>query len=287
MPLKAWVKNALDQVIQVMHERARPRIRVGRRRRDRPAAAGADAATFWSAPASRRARRRGRSWGSAAPRARRRLSSGSSTRTTTIGGGFRRPKTRSASWASPARKPRPVGVQVASNDAVMSDVGGLDVAQTIAPEPPPLPPEPPPPPPEPPPPPPKLPETPPLVEGAPAATAFSLEDMANGKFPGVAAKPGAPRAMAASDDPTSAAQAYMDGLAAGQTYTPVKSKLDSLGARIIKLADGTYITYRPPGVASEDTAPTTASIDINSPKINAMNGGRNPEIKIPKEVSRK
>ena len=44
VPLKAWVKNALDHVIQRVHERARPRIRLGRRRRGRSAGAGADAA---------------------------------------------------------------------------------------------------------------------------------------------------------------------------------------------------------------------------------------------------
>ncbi len=43
VPLKTWVKTALDHVIQVCDERARPRIRLGRRRRGRPAAAGANA----------------------------------------------------------------------------------------------------------------------------------------------------------------------------------------------------------------------------------------------------
>ncbi len=189
-------------------------------------------------------------------------------------------------------RPRPERVQVASNDSELSDVGGLNFAQIEPPPPPP--PEPPPPLPESPgpPPPPKPPASPPppeLPEGArpgeraPATPTESLEDMGNGKFPGVAVKLGDPRTMPASDDPASEAQAYMDRLAAGQTFVPVKSKLDSLGARIIRLANGTYITYRPPGVASEDTAPTTASIDINSPKINAMNGGRVLKLKFPKK----
>ncbi len=38
----------------------------------------------------------------------------------------------------PTRKPRPEGVQVASNDAVRSDGGGENVAQIIEPEPPPI-----------------------------------------------------------------------------------------------------------------------------------------------------
>ena len=43
VPLKSWVKSALDQVIQVCMREPGSRIRLGRRRRDRPAAAGADA----------------------------------------------------------------------------------------------------------------------------------------------------------------------------------------------------------------------------------------------------
>ena len=46
VPLKTWIKSALDQVIQVCDGRARSRIRLGRRRRDRPAAAGPDAEHF-------------------------------------------------------------------------------------------------------------------------------------------------------------------------------------------------------------------------------------------------
>ena len=44
VPLKTWIKSALDQVIQVCMGEPGPRIRLGRRRRDRPAAAGPDAA---------------------------------------------------------------------------------------------------------------------------------------------------------------------------------------------------------------------------------------------------
>ena len=44
VPLKAWVKNALDHVICVCMNEPGARVRVGRRRRDRPARAGPDAA---------------------------------------------------------------------------------------------------------------------------------------------------------------------------------------------------------------------------------------------------
>ena len=44
----------------------------------------------------------------------------------------------SAPVGSSARKPRPTRVQVANNDAVMSDAGAADVAQIVEPEPPPI-----------------------------------------------------------------------------------------------------------------------------------------------------
>ena len=43
VPLKAWVKSALDEIIQVSSETTRSRIHLGRRRRGRSAATGADA----------------------------------------------------------------------------------------------------------------------------------------------------------------------------------------------------------------------------------------------------
>ena len=50
VPLKAWVKMALDRVIGVWLRRAGHRVLLGRRRRGRPAATGADASRSWSAP---------------------------------------------------------------------------------------------------------------------------------------------------------------------------------------------------------------------------------------------
>jgi hypothetical protein len=63
----------------------------------------------------------------------------------------------------------------------------------------------------------------------------------------------------------------------------IKSEIDADGGRVIKLADGTYITYRPPGVSSEDTAPTTATVEINSPEIRALNRGKRLKLKFPKK----
>ena len=75
----------------------------------------------------------------------------------------------------------------------------------------------------------------------------------------------------------------MDRLTAGKTHERIKSELDQAGGRVIKLSDGTYISYRPPGVSGSDTLPTTASIEINSPQIQSINNGKILELKFPKK----
>jgi hypothetical protein len=173
----------------------------------------------------------------------------------------------------PTRKPRPTGVHVASNDAtVRSDAGGPGVAQI---EPPAI--EPPPPPPE--------PETPRPEESTPATTSESLVEVIapKGELPGVAENLGAPRAMEASDDPASKAKKYIDLVTAGRKPERQESRLDAVGGYVIKLSDGTYITYRPPGVSGRDTLPTTASVDINSPDIRSRNDGEVLKLKFPKK----
>jgi hypothetical protein len=128
------------------------------------------------------------------------------------------------------------------------------------------------------------PESPRPTESAPGTpTEFSLEEIANGKFPGVAKSLGDPRTMPASDDPGSEADKFIRGLTTGRAYAPVKTDLDAQGGYVIQLDDGTYITYPPPGVSSEDPDPTTASVDINSPQIRAMNSGKRLKFKFPKK----
>jgi Phage portal protein len=171
---------------------------------------------------------------------------------------------------SPTRKPRPTRVQVASNDAMRSDAGGSGVAEI---EPPPI--EPPPPP---------EPETPRPEENTPATpTGSSLEDIAAGKFPGVATSLGTPRTMPASDDPASAAQSFIRQLTAGRNFLPIATDLDTQGGYVFQLTDGTYIAYRPPGVSSERTESTIASVDVNSPEIRALNNRQILKLKFPKK----
>ena len=105
----------------------------------------------------------------------------------------------------------------------------------------------------------------------------------NGELPGVADKLGNPRTMPASDDPASEAEAYMDRLTAGKTHERIKSELDQAGGRVIKFSDGTYISYRPPGVSGSGTLPTIASIEINSPQIQSINNGKILKLKFPKK----
>jgi hypothetical protein len=89
--------------------------------------------------------------------------------------------------------------------------------------------------------------------------------------------------MPASDDPASEADNFIRGSTTGRTYVRVKTDLDAQGGYVIRLDDGTYITYRPPGVSSEKTDPTTASVDINSPQIRTMNRGQVLKLKFPKK----
>jgi hypothetical protein len=267
IPLKAWVKSALDYVIQVcMNEPVLEFVWVGDDAID-PLEQAQTLQILVSAGIKTREEARAElGLGGAAP-AMVPAGLGKYNHNHDEHGRFTTADAAVATVGGPARKPRPTGVQVASNDAVTSDAGGPGVAQIIEPEP--LPPSP------------ESPEAPRPEESAPAAP--TLEEIANGKFPGVAEKLGVPRTLPASDDPGSAAQPYMEGLAAGQSYIPVESDLDALGGRVIKLADGTYTTYRPPGVSGSDTLPTTASVDINNPQINSLNNGNTLKLKFPKK----
>jgi hypothetical protein len=166
----------------------------------------------------------------------------------------------------PTRKPRPTPVQVANNDAVMSDVGGQSVAQIIEPEPPP--PEP---------------EALRPAENAPAAPTGTVAEavLRNGGLPGMP-QPGTwARTMPASHNPTATAKDYAIGLYNGQRPTSEKPLGD--GGFIARLPDGSFITFRPAGQASNKTEPTTATVDINDPKIKQLNGGRERKLKFPRK----
>ena len=194
------------------------------------------------------------------------LNWGSSIRTTTSAASSRRRTMRPDPWASRRASRGRRAVQVANNDAVMSDVGGQSVAQIIEPEPPP--PEP---------------EALRPAENAPAAPTGTVAEavLRNGGLPGTP-QPGTwARTMPASHNPTATAKDYAIGLYNGQT-SDVREAVGDAGF-IAKLPDGSFITFRPAGQASNKTEPTTATVDINDPKIKQLNGGRERKLKFPRK----
>ncbi len=62
-----------------------------------------------------------------------------------------------------------------------------------------------------------------------------------------------------------------------------RGDFNSLGGIVVKMPDGAFITYRPPGVSSEDTLQTTTTVEVNDPVINQLNGGRRLKLKFPKK----
>ena len=87
--------------------------------------------------------------------------------------------------------------------------------------------------------------------------------------------------MSASDDPTATAKEYAVGLYKGQS--PKSEKQLSDGGFVMQLPDGSFITFRPAGQASDKTEPTTATVEINDPKIKQLNGGYVLKLKFPRK----
>ena len=173
-----------------------------------------------------------------------------------------------ATVGSVTRKPQPTGVQVASNDAVRLDAGPSAVAQVIEPEPPPPPPES---------------ATPRPEETAPPAPRGTVADavLRNGGVPATPEPVTRARTMSASDDPTATAKEYAVGLYKGQS--PKSEKQLSDGGFVVQLPDGSFITFRLAGQASDKREPTTATVEINDPKIKQLNGGYVLKLKFPRK----
>ncbi len=148
-----------------------------------------------------------------------------------------------------SRKPRQKGVQVASLDTVTSDVGARpvnqqasEVAQIIEPEPI----EPPPP---------ESSEDTGRSEGVEATPTGTRADLIapSGNLPGTYVKGADARTMPASDDPTAAALAYAEKAYNGQTPFSITTLKD--GGFVAVMPDGAFITFRPAGQASAKTEP--------------------------------
>jgi hypothetical protein len=121
-------------------------------------------------------------------------------------------------------------------------------------------------------------------EGAEAPSAGTVADAVapGGAMPGAAARLGIPRTMPASDDPDLTARAYVSKIFNGQRPMSL-TRLGESGGFVVKMPDDTYITFRPAGQASERTPASTASVDINGPAINALNGGARLKLKFPRK----
>jgi hypothetical protein len=96
------------------------------------------------------------------------------------------------------------------------------------------------------------------------------------------------RNMPASDDPNAAALQYVIQIYNGQVPVSVTPLGDpALGAFVAKMPDGTTITYRPAGMASERTPSTMATVQVNNPITNGLNGAASLELKFPRKRGRR
>jgi filamentous hemagglutinin len=87
--------------------------------------------------------------------------------------------------------------------------------------------------------------------------------------------------MPASDDPNSAARAFVLKAYNGQKQTSITPLGD--GGFVAQMPDGAYITFRPAGQATSKTLASTASVDINDAKLKQLNQGEFLKLKFPKK----
>ena len=261
LPLKTWIKNALDQIIQVcLGEPELEFVWVGDDAID--PLQQAQTLQILARPGSRRAKRRGRNWASEGTKATAGL--GKYNHNHDEQGRFATADDAAAAVGSATRSPRSRGTQVASNDTVRSDVSETDIAQTIEPPPvePPI-------------------EPPGVPRPAEAPPPKTIADAVapSGVLPGEAPRLGVPRSMPPLDDPNSTAQDFVLKAYGGRTPLSVDPLSD--GGFVAKMSERSAITFRPARQASRKTPSTTASVDINDPMINQLNGGQPLKLKFP------
>ena len=105
----------------------------------------------------------------------------------------------------------------------------------------------------------------------------------NGILPGASDRgPESPRTMPASDDPNRAALDFVAKAYNGQKPISIGTPENlSPSGFVALLPDGTYITFRAAGLASSRTSATTATVELNGPEINALNGSQRLKLKFP------
>ncbi|WP_133125710.1 hypothetical protein [Xanthomonas prunicola] len=89
---------------------------------------------------------------------------------------------------------------------------------------------------------------------------------------------GTPREMPATSDPDLAAETLAKEFFGGvKPSDAINMKNGSWRART---PDGSWVTYRPAGIASDKTLQTTASLEINGKSVNLANGGEDNVLKL-------
>jgi hypothetical protein len=108
----------------------------------------------------------------------------------------------------------------------------------------------------------------------------------NGVLPGDGPKGlGTARNMRVSDNPNLAGLNYVASIYNGLIPVSVKAVGDpGSGAFVATMPDGTYITYRPAGQANDYwTPPTMATVEVNSNAIKALNNNQVLKLKFPQQ----
>ncbi len=92
---------------------------------------------------------------------------------------------------------------------------------------------------------------------------------------------GTPIPRPSTSNPNQTAEEFAKSAFNGQTPTSIAPDVSGPGSWLAKLPDGTSVLYRPAGLGSR-TDPTTASVDVNSAGIRAINNGVAAKFKFPR-----
>jgi filamentous hemagglutinin len=98
--------------------------------------------------------------------------------------------------------------------------------------------------------------------------------------PGIGGR-GTPIPMPPSSNPNETAEQFAEDAFNGQIPVEITNNVTGEGSWVATMPDGTYITYRPAGQASSSTDSSTATVEINSPAVKAINSGEVAKFKFP------
>ncbi len=107
----------------------------------------------------------------------------------------------------------------------------------------------------------------------------------NGVLPGDGSNGlGNPRTMPASDVPDAAALHFVVQIYNGRTPIAVQTGGNlPPGAFVAEMPDGTFITYRPAGQSGYRTSSATATVEINSDTMRLLSNGQILKLKFPQK----